>query len=108
MSNPKVLLLQLRERTSASGNLYLSGWLGKASVVGFLDRDSEDKVWNVYLQEPDPKPGEDRQSSRRRQVSTGGATSWQRDIPPQPARNGRGRPTIRAAELDDDISDIGR
>jgi alanyl-tRNA synthetase len=33
MNGDKVLLLELRERTSASGNRYLSGWLGKASVV---------------------------------------------------------------------------
>ena len=32
-AGPRVLLMQLSERTSGRGNRYLSGWLGKASVV---------------------------------------------------------------------------
>ena len=32
---PRVLLLTLSRRTSAKGNEYWAGWLGKASVVGF-------------------------------------------------------------------------
>jgi hypothetical protein len=32
---PRVLLLTLSQRTSAKGNSYLSGYLGKTSVVGF-------------------------------------------------------------------------
>lgn len=57
MNAPKVLLAALEERTSASGTRYLSGWLGKARVVGFLDRDAADEktVWNVYVQEPQPR-----------------------------------------------------
>ncbi len=35
MNQGRVLLMQLSERTSARGNRYLSGWLGKASVVAF-------------------------------------------------------------------------
>lgn len=53
----KVHLLDLRERTSANGNRYLSGWLGKASVVAFLDRDAEEPTWNVYVSEPKPRAG---------------------------------------------------
>jgi hypothetical protein len=34
-AGPRVLLMQLSQRTSAKGNAYLSGWLGKASVVAF-------------------------------------------------------------------------
>ena len=32
---PRVLLLTLSRRTSAKGREYLSGYLGKTSVVGF-------------------------------------------------------------------------
>lgn len=68
MNNPKVLLAALEERTSASGNRYLSGWLGKARIVGFLDKDAPDGkiVWQVYAQTP-----EDRGD---RSTENGGAT----------------------------------
>jgi hypothetical protein len=52
---PKVLLMQLAERTSDRGTRYFSGWLGKARLVGFLadepDRDGN-PLWNVYAAEP--------------------------------------------------------
>lgn len=51
----KVLLLELRERTSAGGNRYMSGWLGKASVVAFLDKESAEPTWQVYVSTPQPK-----------------------------------------------------
>ena len=53
----KVLLTVLSERTSAAGNRYLSGWLGKARVVGFLDKDAtaSETIWNVFVQTPAPK-----------------------------------------------------
>lgn len=57
---PKVLLLQLSERTSGTGTRYFSGWLGKARLVGFLadepDRDGN-PLWNVYAAEPQLKAG---------------------------------------------------
>ncbi len=37
----KVHLLDLTLRTSAAGNQYLSGWLGRAAVVGFRDREAD-------------------------------------------------------------------
>jgi hypothetical protein len=46
-----VLLAQLSVRTSAKGNRYLSGWLGKASVVGFpgeLDKHGNE-TFNLYV-----------------------------------------------------------
>jgi hypothetical protein len=55
---PRVLLMQLSERTSAKGSRYLSGWLGKASVVAF-QAEAPDKfgntVWDVFVSEPQPK-----------------------------------------------------
>src|SRR3954451_18921484 len=63
---PRVLLLQLAERTSGrTGKRYLSGWCGKARLVGFLS-DGTDRhgnpVWNVYAAEPGPR--ESRQVGR--------------------------------------------
>jgi len=60
---PRVLLAELTERTSAKGNTYLAGWLGKARVVGFWG-DGEDRdgnattVLRLFVQEPDQKPQE--------------------------------------------------
>ncbi|HEX2528688.1 MAG TPA: hypothetical protein VHL31_20635 [Geminicoccus sp.] len=60
---PKVLLAELVERTSARGNKYLSGWLGKARIVGFWadgqDRDgSPTTVLRLFVQEAEQKPQE--------------------------------------------------
>ena len=55
----RVLLMELRERTSAAGNRYMSGWLGKASVVAFLDREADGPVWQVFVSTPTPRPGTD-------------------------------------------------
>lgn len=56
---PKVLLLTLSQRTSGRGNAYLSGWLGKARLVGFRGEDDErgNPTWNVYAAEPEPREG---------------------------------------------------
>jgi hypothetical protein len=53
----KVLLLELRDRTSAKGTRYLSGWLGKARLVAFAGEPDETghRVWSVYCSEPEPK-----------------------------------------------------
>src|SRR5688500_1269615 len=54
----KVLLLTLSERTSARGNTYLSGWLGRASVVAFRG-EAPDKfgnpTWDLFVSTPDPR-----------------------------------------------------
>jgi hypothetical protein len=45
---PRVLLAQLSIRTSANGKAYLSGWLGKAKVLGFKDTERDkygNEVW---------------------------------------------------------------
>jgi hypothetical protein len=38
MSEPRVLLFTLSERTSAKGSHYLTGWLGKCKLVGFKSK----------------------------------------------------------------------
>lgn len=56
MNGERVHLLDLRLRTSAAGNRYLSGWLGKAAVVGFLDREADGEVWQIFVSTPAPRP----------------------------------------------------
>src|SRR3954466_2755006 len=68
-AGPKVLLLQLSERTSAKGNPYLSGWLGKASVVGFRGEEPDkfgNPTWNLFISTPEPRPeaGQERSQAR--------------------------------------------
>jgi hypothetical protein len=55
----KVLLATLSVRTSAKGRPYLSGWLGKASVVAFEGEPDKfgNPTWNIYLCEPEPREG---------------------------------------------------
>lgn len=64
----KTHLFDLRLRTSAAGNEYLSGWLGKAAVVGFRDREAEGEVWNIFVSTPAPRQTEapNRQRKPRR------------------------------------------
>ncbi len=49
---PKVLLLELSERTSARGTRYMSEFLGKASVVAFEAEEPDrfgNKMWRVFV-----------------------------------------------------------
>ena len=57
MSGNRVLLMTLSCRTSAKGNAYLAGWLGKASVVAFAGEPDKfgNPTWDVFLAEPEPK-----------------------------------------------------
>src|SRR4051794_15081598 len=57
-AGPRVLLMQLSQRTSAKGNAYLSGWLGKASVVAFQAEEPDkfgNPVWDVFVSTPEPR-----------------------------------------------------
>lgn len=92
----KVHLFDLRERTSAAGNRYLSGWLGRASVVAFLDREADGEVWNVFLSTPAPKPSTD---GAQRDGSRSPFTPRQRQAR-KPAR------ALGPGELNDDLSDL--
>ena len=66
-AGPRVLLLTLSERTSGKGNRYLSGWLGKASVVAFAGEPDKhgNPTWDVFVSEPQPR-AEAGQSGHRR------------------------------------------
>src|SRR3954454_700760 len=65
-AGPRVLLLTLSERTSAKGNAYLSGWLGKASVVAFRGEDDKhgNPTWDLFVSTPEPKPEQRQQAGR--------------------------------------------
>ncbi len=91
----RVLLMELRERVSAAGNCYLSGWLGKASVVAFLDRDAEEPTWQVFVSTPAPHG-----SSQSAHSSAPFPL-----MPRQRQSRSRSKP-IQPGTLDDDISDL--
>jgi hypothetical protein len=58
MNGPRVLLMTLSERTSAKGLAYLSGWLGKAKLVGFRSKENDkygNPVWEIYVSPPQEK-----------------------------------------------------
>jgi hypothetical protein len=57
MTSSRVLLTTLSVRTSAKGRQYLSGWLGKASVVAFTGQPDKfgNPTWDVFLSEPELK-----------------------------------------------------
>ena len=56
-AGPRVLLMQLSQRTSAKGNAYMSGWLGKASVVAFAGEPDRhgNATWDLFVSEPQPR-----------------------------------------------------
>lgn len=90
----RVLLLELKERTSAAGNRYLSGWLGKASVVAFLDRDAAEPTWQVFVASPQRSGGANVPSASRSPLT------------PQPRRKRTGPARLGPGELDDRVDDI--
>jgi hypothetical protein len=91
MNGDRILLFELRERVSERGNRYLSGWLGKASVVAFLDREAEEPTWQVFVSTPTPRPADNGQPEAR-----------------QSSRPRRAARIVPTGELDDDGSDISR
>src|SRR4051812_11105091 len=50
--------MQLSERTSGKGNRYMSGWLGKASVVAFAGEPDKhgNPTWDLFVSTPEPRP----------------------------------------------------
>ncbi len=54
---PKVLLMTLSQRTSGKGNAYLSGWLGKASVVAFPGEADKfgNATWDLFVSPAPPR-----------------------------------------------------
>ena len=83
----RVLLMQLSERTSAKGNAYLSGWLGKAGVVAFRGEPDKygNETWDLFVATPEPKP-EPRQRSAARDDAAGEVRS--EEVEPSSASTG--------------------
>ena len=91
-AGPRVLLLTLSERTSGKGNRYLSGWLGKASVVAFAGEPDKhgNPTWDLFVSTPEPKPEQRQQSAGRgkgvaelrprRAIAEFGGWGWRRRI----------------------------
>src|SRR3954463_3975867 len=67
-AGPRVLLLPLSERTSGRDNAYLSGWLGKASVVAFAGEPDRhgNPTWDLFVSTPEPtaEVGQERPQAR--------------------------------------------
>jgi hypothetical protein len=58
---PKILLCNLWQRTSANGNEYLSGFIGKARIIGFRGEPTADgtPTWDIYI-----APGKEQTEAR--------------------------------------------
>src|SRR3954451_15544061 len=134
MNPNRVLLMQLSERTSAKGNRYLSGWLGKASVVAFQAEEPDrwgNPVWDLFVSTPEPRPeaGQERDPARRPQARPeqrpqsphpGDAAKpsaspvargdgWRGSQYRRPANGARRAPAAEQEPFfDDDLTDIGR
>lgn len=75
--SPKIPLLKLWERTSGKGNRYLSGFMGDAQVIGFIDADESEArgctVWQLYAQESQ-RAADARKAANKSRRSSGSAT----------------------------------
>jgi hypothetical protein len=71
----KVLIATLWQRTSGKGNEYLSGFLGKARIIGFKGEPTADgtPTWDIYVQPG--KEQEERGSSGQRESRSPTSTS---------------------------------
>ncbi len=130
-AGPRVLLMQLSERTSAKGNAYLSGWLGRASVVAFRGEPDKhgNETWDLFVSTPEPRPeaGQARPERRPQSPDPGVAASARAPAnttarpvergfgyrgPSAYRRPGNARPGAPAGPqepfYDDDLSDVGR
>jgi hypothetical protein len=99
MTSPRVLLTTLSVRTSARGRPYLSGWLGKASVVAFEGQPDKHghPSWDVFLAEPEPRDAVSRPPAKASGPDSGSG----RPTEPSAAGahpDGPGRPLRRESE----------
>lgn len=105
MNGNSVLLLRLYEKTSAKGNTYSAGRMGRASVVMMRDLHAEgdDPVWQMFASEPRQAATEAPQAHK----PFGSAKSLAK---PSEARKSapKAKSAVPAGELDDDIADLGR
>lgn len=107
MSGPtnEVLLCSLWQRRSERGNEYLSGFLGKARIIGFRGEPTADgtPTWDIYLQPG--KEQEERAGARAQQPHQASTAS---NAPPRPARAQPASRPPQEAFHSDPLDDIGR
>jgi hypothetical protein len=101
----KVLIATLWQRTSRKGTEYLSGFLGKARIIGFKGEPTADgtPTWDVYL-----TPGKEQEEGGGGQRESRSPTSSSRTGVQRWAPKAAEKPAADASFLDDDISDLGR
>jgi hypothetical protein len=101
--SPKILLATLWERTSEKGNRYLSGFLGKARVIGFRGEPTADgtPTWDLYVQ---PGKEQEKAEAERKPASSRPARSEQ----PQRQQQRQQQPDPNRPFFDDSIDDVGR
>ncbi len=95
-----MLLVTLSQRTSAKGNSYLSGYLGKTSVVGFPGEPDKfgNETWDLFVspapprQQPMPAGGPPQRGAWGDGPAAGERTAefFHTDNARAPAREGRG------------------
>ena len=118
-AGPRVLLLTLSERTSGRGNRYLSGWLGKASVVAFAGEPDKhgNPTWDLFVSEPQPRAEQQQSKPKARQGGPAKPSAppsargdgWRGSSYRRPANGARQVPAADdGAFCDDDLTDIGR
>jgi hypothetical protein len=105
-SDQKVLVTTLWQRTSGKGNEYLSGFLGKARVIGFRGEPTVDgtPTWDIYVtpsKEQDERGGSGQRESRLPTSSI--RTGVQRWAPKSTAE----KPAADRPFFDDPIDDLG-
>jgi hypothetical protein len=108
-SELKIFLCSLWQRTSERGNEYLSGFLGKARVIGFRGEPTADgtPTWEIYL-EPgkEQREQEERRAGEQREPrapTSSTRTGIKRWAPKAPA----GKPDPDCPFFDDPVDDIG-
>lgn len=94
-----VPLAGLYENTSKNGNRYFSGYLGKARVVMFENREAKDGEpgWTLFVQERAEKPREARPEP---------VTARPFDATANAARVARARQQATAPGFDDSLADL--
>jgi len=95
-SDQKVLITTLWQRTSGKGNEYLSGFLGKARIIGFRGAPTTDgtPTWDLYVQ-----PGKEQEEA---QGSFGG--SYRHPAASQKQKMKEQRPADESKPAEDDQS----
>jgi hypothetical protein len=103
----KLLVATLWRRTSDKGNEYLSGFLGKARVIGFRGQPTADGIptWDIYVQPG--KEQEERKAASSARPASSSPRPWQqqRQEPRAAARQPKPDP---GPPFDDGVEGIGR